>query len=109
MSKKFAAYPPDKASTSGQGWGLAREKQEKDVRYVRKPRSRGAFDEEEVVVEMDMDVDMYVWGKQSSAETHSSVTVGCCITPLGVPDENFPVNVPGPVEVGSDCDVGIEF
>ena len=40
---------------------------------------------------------------------HSLVTVGCCIMPLGVPDEDFPVNFPGPVEVGSDCDVDIEF
>jgi len=49
-----------------------------------------------------------MWGRQSSVETHSAVTASCFITPLGA-DENSPVNIPGPVEVGSDCDVDIEF
>jgi len=107
MPRKFAAYPPDKASTLGQEWGLSLKKQEKDVRYIRKPRSGGAFGEGEVV-DMDVDVDMYVWGKQSSVEIYPS---HCWLLyhALGCSRRNFSVNVPGHVEVGSDCGVGIEF
>jgi len=59
--KEVCCTSSSKASTSRQEWGLSQKKQEKDVRYIHKASSGRAFNEKEVMVEADVDVDVYMW------------------------------------------------